>query len=43
VVLHLGYRALLGFYAVSAVRGFEHFAHLNMPAEEVVDLLHRCA
>lgn len=41
--LHLAHHALLGFDAASAADRFEHFAHLGVLAEEVVDLLDRCA
>ena len=38
--LHLLHHALLGFEAGAGAHGFEHFAHLGVLAEEVVDLLH---
>jgi len=37
--LHLGHEALLGFEAAAGAHGLEHFAHLGVLAEEVVDLL----
>jgi hypothetical protein len=37
--LHLGHEALLGFKAAAGAQGLEHFAHLGVLAEEVVDRL----
>jgi len=37
--LHLGHEELLGFEAAAGAHGLEHFAHLGVLAEEVVDLL----
>src|ERR1035441_3891719 len=37
--LHLGHEALLGFEAAAGAHGLEHFAHLGVLAEQVVDVL----
>jgi hypothetical protein len=41
--LHLAHHSLLGFDASASAHGFEHFAHLGVLAEEVVDVLDRGA
>ena len=36
--MHLGHHSLLGLYTTAGAHGLEHFAHLDVLAEEVVDL-----